>query len=99
MRRLLATRYNTVRPFLSLLGEPPALGAASAGKRILEAVKRLPVLARRKVKQKPLLPREIDQKLVPPAWKRAVYSNPELLEGAWTATPVWCACWSSCSAR
>jgi hypothetical protein len=27
---------------------------------------RLPALARRKVKQKPLLPREIDQKLVPP---------------------------------
>jgi hypothetical protein len=37
MRRLLATRYNTVRPFLSLLGESPALGAASGGKRILEA--------------------------------------------------------------
>jgi hypothetical protein len=48
----------------------------------LEVVKRLPALARRKVKQKPLLPREIDQKLVPPAWKRAVYSNPELPEGA-----------------
>jgi hypothetical protein len=60
MRRLLATRYNTVRPFLSLLGESPALGAASGGKRILE-LKRLPALARRKVKQKPLLPREIDQ--------------------------------------
>lgn len=82
MRRLLATRYNTVRQFLSLLGESPALGAASGGKRILEAVKRLPALARRKVKQKPLLPREIDQRLVPPAWKRAVYSNPELPEGA-----------------
>ncbi|GAA4233059.1 hypothetical protein GCM10023075_48480 [Streptosporangium album] len=82
MRRLLATRYNTVRPFLSLLGESPALGAASGGKRILEAVKRLPVLARRKVKQKPLLPREIDGKLVPAAWKRAVYSKPELPEGA-----------------
>jgi len=82
MRRLLATRYNTVRPFLSLLGESPALGAASAGKRILEAVRRLPALARRKVKVKPLLPREIDAKLVPPAWRSAVYSNPELPEGA-----------------
>ncbi|WP_317441046.1 Tn3 family transposase [Streptomyces collinus] len=82
MRRLLATRYNTVRPFLSLLGESPALGAASGGKRILEAVKRLPALARRKVKAKPLLPREIDAKLVPAAWKKAVYSNPELPEGA-----------------
>jgi hypothetical protein len=82
MRRLLATRYNTVRPFLSLLGESPALGAASGGKRILEAVKRLPALARRKVKAKPLLPREIDAKLVPTAWKKAVYSNPDLPEGA-----------------
>ncbi|HEY9328469.1 MAG TPA: Tn3 family transposase [Streptomyces sp.] len=82
MRRLLGSRYNTVRPFLSLLGESPALGAASGGKRILEAVKRLPALARRKVKAKPLLPREIDQKLVPPAWRKAVYSNPELPEGA-----------------
>lgn len=81
MRRLLATRYNTVRPFLSLLGESSALGAASGGKRVLEGVKRLPALARRKVKVKPLLPREIDQKLVPAAWKRAVYSNPELPEG------------------
>nr|WSZ19353.1 hypothetical protein OH837_41590 [Streptomyces canus] len=45
-------------------------------------MKRLPALARRKVKQKPLLPREVDQKLVPPAWKRAVYSNPELPERA-----------------
>ncbi|WP_327299952.1 MULTISPECIES: Tn3 family transposase [unclassified Streptomyces] len=82
MRRLLATRYNTVRPFLLLLGESPALGAASGGKRILEAVKRLPVLARRKVKAKPLLPREIDAKLVPAAWKKPVYSNPDLPEGA-----------------
>ncbi len=82
MRRLLATRYSTVRPFLSLLGESPALGAASGGLRVLEAVKRLPALARRKVKAKPLLPREIDGKLVPPAWRKAVYSNPELPEGA-----------------
>ncbi|MFF9870137.1 Tn3 family transposase [Streptomyces sp. NPDC013953] len=82
MRRLLGTRYNTVRSFLSLLGESPALGAASGGRRVLEAVKRLPALARRKVKAKPLLPREIDQKLVPPAWRKAVYSNPELPEGA-----------------
>ncbi|MFC7884762.1 Tn3 family transposase [Streptomyces sp. NPDC057376] len=81
-RRLLATRYSTVRPFLSLLGESSALSAASAGKRVREAVRRLPALARRKVKVKPLLPREIDARLVPAAWKRAVYSNPELPEGA-----------------
>jgi TnpA family transposase len=82
MRRQLAGRYSTVRPFLSLLGESSALGAASGGKRVLEAVKRLPALSRRKVKLKPLLPREIDQKLVPPAWKKAVFSNPELPQGA-----------------
>ncbi|WP_433345067.1 hypothetical protein ACQP25_23045 [Microtetraspora malaysiensis] len=77
MRRQLAGRYNTVRPFLSPLGESSALGAASGSKRVLEAVKRLPALARCKVKAKPLLPREIDQKLVPSAWKKAVFSNPD----------------------
>jgi hypothetical protein len=82
MRRLPATRCNIVRSFLSLLEESPAPGVASGGKRVLEAVKRLPALARRKVEVKPLLPREIDQRLVPPAWKWAVYSNPELPEGA-----------------
>jgi hypothetical protein len=41
---------------------------------VLAAVKKLPALSRRKVKQKPLLPREIDEKLVPPAWRRAVCS-------------------------
>ena len=81
-RRLLATRYNTVRPFLSLLGESPALGAASGGRRVLAAVRRLPALARRKARVKPLLPREIDRGLVPPAWKRAVFGNPELPPGS-----------------
>jgi TnpA family transposase len=82
MRRQLAGRYSTVRPFLSLLGESSALGAAAGGRRVLEAVKRLPALSRRKVRLKPLLPREIDQKLVPPAWRKAVYSNPDLPAGA-----------------
>ncbi|MFF7982587.1 hypothetical protein ACFZDK_26270 [Streptomyces sp. NPDC007901] len=36
-------------------------------------VKRLPALARRRVKDKPLLPREIDDELVPPVWRRAVW--------------------------
>lgn len=39
-------------------------------------------LARRKVGVKPLLPREVDDKLVPPAWRRAVYANPDLPQGA-----------------
>jgi hypothetical protein len=34
MREKLALRYNTVRPFLALLGESDALGAAPAGRRL-----------------------------------------------------------------
>ena len=75
-------RYNTVRPFLSLLGESKALDAAPAGQRVLAGVRRLPALARRKVGDKPLLPREVDDKLVPPAWRKAVYANPDLPQGA-----------------
>ncbi|WTO41893.1 hypothetical protein OG492_47470 [Streptomyces chartreusis] len=30
---------------------------------------------------KPLLPREVDDKLVPPAWSKAVYANPDLPQG------------------
>ncbi|MER6923781.1 Tn3 family transposase, partial [Streptomyces spiralis] len=82
MRAALANRYNTVRPFLALLGETSALGAAPVGARVLAGVKRLPALARRRVKDKPLLPREVDDKLVPPAWRKAVYANPDLPQGA-----------------
>lgn len=35
LRGALALRYNTVKPFLSLLGESRALGAATGGMRIL----------------------------------------------------------------
>lgn len=82
MREKLALRYTTVRPFLSLLGESDAPGAAPAGRRILKAVLRLPVLSRRRVKDRPLLPREIDAELVPAMWKRAVFSNAKLPQGA-----------------
>nr|WP_234332063.1 Tn3 family transposase [Streptomyces sp. NRRL F-5650] len=82
MRNALALRYNTVKPFLALLGESKALDAASGGKRVLAGVKRLPALARRRVSEKPLLPREIDDKLVPPVWRKAVYANAGLPEGA-----------------
>ncbi len=77
LRGALALRYNTVKPFLSLLGETPALEAATGGVRILAGVKKLPALSRRKVGEKPLLPREIDDKLVPPHWHQAVYANAE----------------------
>ncbi|MFJ4859116.1 Tn3 family transposase [Streptomyces sp. NPDC088730] len=82
MRAALATRYSTVRPFLALLGESKALDAASAGKRVLAGVRGLPALARRKVGVKPLLPREVDDKLVPPMWRKAVYANPDLPQGS-----------------
>lgn len=82
MRAALANRYTRVRPFLSLLGESKALDAASAGKRVLAGVRGLPALARRKVGVKPLLLREVDDKLVPPAWRKAVYANPDLPQGA-----------------
>lgn len=82
MREKLALRYNTVRPFLSLLGESDALGAAPAGWRLLKAVRRLPALSRRRVKDRPLLPREVDAELVPAMWKRAVFSNAKLPQGA-----------------
>lgn len=65
MREKLALRYNTVRPFLTLLGESEALGAAPAGRRLLKAVRWLPALSRRRVKDRPLLPREVDAELVP----------------------------------
>ncbi len=82
MRAELVGRYNTVRPFLGLLGESSALGAATGGRRVLAAVKTLPVLARRKAGQRPLLSGEIDAALVPPAWRSAVYANPTLPPGA-----------------
>nr|WP_190194641.1 hypothetical protein [Streptomyces minutiscleroticus] len=82
IRVALATRYATVRPSLSLLGESKALDAASAGKLVLAGVRGLPALARRKVGIKPLLPREVDDKLVPPTWRKAVYASPDLPQGA-----------------
>ncbi|MFI5809075.1 Tn3 family transposase [Streptomyces sp. NPDC051561] len=82
LRSALALRYNTVKPFLSLLGESKALDAAPAGRRILTGVQRLPALSRRKVSEKPLLPREVDEKLVPAHWRKAVYANADLPQGA-----------------
>ncbi|SEH04056.1 hypothetical protein SAMN05444920_1556 [Nonomuraea solani] len=56
MRAALVEKYNTVRPFLRLLGESKALSAAPGGRRVLAAVRRLPELSRRQVSKKPLLP-------------------------------------------
>ncbi len=68
----LTNGYGTVRSFLALLGESKALDAASAGKRVLAGAGCLLALARRKVGVKPLLPREVDDEVVPPAWRKAV---------------------------
>jgi TnpA family transposase len=78
MRAALVEKYNTVRPFLRLLGESKALSAAPGGRRVLAAVRRLPELSRRQVSKKPLLPKEIDAALVTASWKRTVYANPDL---------------------
>ncbi|MEU6409130.1 hypothetical protein [Microbispora sp. NPDC046933] len=45
-------------------------------------MRRLPALSRRRVKDLPLLPREVDAELVPAMWKRAVFSNAKLPQGA-----------------
>lgn len=82
MRAALVEKYHTVRPFLRLLGESKALAAAPGGRRVLAAVRRLPELSRRQVSKKPLLPKEIDATLVTASWKRAVYANPDLPQGA-----------------
>ncbi|MEU4516281.1 Tn3 family transposase [Nonomuraea wenchangensis] len=82
MRAALVEKYHTVRPFLRLLGESKALSAAPGGRRVLAAVRRLPELSRRQVSKKPLLPKEIDAALVTASWKRAVYANPDLPQGA-----------------
>jgi TnpA family transposase len=81
LRTALGARYNTVRPFLRLLGESDALSAAPGGRRVLAAVRTLPALAKRRVGQRPLVPADIDVDLVPPAWRPAVYANRELTSG------------------
>jgi hypothetical protein len=82
LRTALGARYNTVRPFLRLLGESGALSAAPGGRRVLTAVRTLPALAQRRVGQRPLRPAEIDQDLVPPVWRPAVYANRAPADGA-----------------
>ncbi|GHF98828.1 MULTISPECIES: hypothetical protein [Amycolatopsis] len=82
LRKALAGRYNTVRPFLRLLGESPALAAAQGGKRVLAAVRKLPSLARRKTGRRPLSSAEVDAELVPRAWRPVVFANPALPAGA-----------------
>lgn len=46
LRSALALRYNTVKRFLSLLGESKALDAATGGKRVLDAGELLSIYER-----------------------------------------------------
>ncbi len=82
MRAALAGRYRVVGPFLVLLSGALPLDAAPAGQKILAAVRTLPGLAARRVRQRPLSRNEIDADLVPPVWGRAVYGNRDLSPGA-----------------
>jgi TnpA family transposase len=82
LRRLLTEKYGVVRPFLELLSEVLPLGATAAGGALLDEVRRLPDLAKRRPSVKPLRADEVDADLVNPAWERAVFANPELPEGA-----------------
>jgi hypothetical protein len=81
-RKALTSRYKTVRPFLALLGESPALAAAHGGRQILSAVWTLPRLARRKGASKSPSVKDIDADLVPRSWKLVVFANPTLAAGA-----------------
>ena len=78
MREALTARYGVVRPFLELLAEAVPLAAAPAGQKLLAEVRRLPELARRRVKARQLRREEVTAVLVPPAWQRAVYRNRDL---------------------
>lgn len=82
MRVVLVQWYRTVHPFLLLLAEALPLHAAPGGDAVLAALHTLPDLVARKVRIKPLLPEEIDEHVVQPMWRRAVYAIPELPAGA-----------------
>jgi len=82
MRQTLAGKYGVVRPFLELLAQALPLDVTPAGADLLREVRRLPELARRRAKQKPLHPDEITEVAVSAAWRRAVYHNRSLPEGA-----------------
>lgn len=81
MREALTVRYGVVRPFLELLAEALPLQSAPAGEKLLAEVRRLPELARRRVKARHLRYDEVNASLVPAAWQRAVYRKPRPAAG------------------
>lgn len=78
-RAELVKRYPTVRPFLPLLCQVIAFGAAPDGERVLRALKALPQLwggGRNKVGVG-----EIDQELLIGSWRKLVLAGPDLEPG------------------
>lgn len=67
-----------VRPFLELLAEALPLQATPAGQDLLREVCRLPDLARRRTSVRPLTRADVAEDVVLPAWRRAVFTNPDL---------------------
>jgi TnpA family transposase len=76
-RRLLVSRFATVRPFLKLLVEVVDFGATAEGAPVLRAFLSLPeLMGRKKVSEA-----EIDAELLSGSWKRLVLSAPHLEPG------------------
>ena len=82
MREALTAKYGVVRPFLELLAEALPLQATPAGQDLLREVRRLPDLARRRTSVRPLTRADVAEDVVMPAWRRAVFTNPDLPAGA-----------------
>lgn len=76
MREQMARRYRTVAPFLQLLASTIPWGATPAGSPILDALAGLEALrGRRKIRRE-----EINEGLVPSAWRAAVFGRPGEVE-------------------
>ncbi len=95
MRAALAGRYNTVRPFLTLLGETTALHAAPGGEPVLAAVRSLPEWRAAGLDRNRSAARRST-----PNWRRRpgdgrCTPTRTCRSGRWTATRTWCACSNS----
>ncbi|MBH0247317.1 Tn3 family transposase, partial [Streptomyces cavourensis] len=76
-RRMLVSRFSTVRPFLKLLVEVVDFDATAEGAPVLRAFLSLPeLMGRKKVAEA-----EIDTELLAGSWKRLVLSAPHLEPG------------------
>jgi TnpA family transposase len=76
-RRVLVTRFSTVRPFLKLLVKVVDFGATAEGLPVVKALQSLPeLMGRKKVGQA-----EIDTELLAGSWKRLVLAAPHLEPG------------------